>query len=184
MTKGTKKRLVWKVTQAWPNRPFHLKTVLWHISLSITQLWFQRLQIFPETAGDKQRWEEEELGQSALTGSFFSPRFGSKSLRRSDEKNNERRLQMRTSDYVGVIVANHWDDLRCLLGSPSLFQNEKTLQNLLSVCSVETLIRSPQWKKGRFPRQLIQDNWLFLVWAQSRVEILQQQSAPERLHQC
>lgn len=39
-------------------------------------------------------------------------------------------------------------------------------------------------KKGRFPRQLIQDNWLFLVWAQSRVEILQQQSAPEHLHQC
>lgn len=87
------------------------------------------------------------MGQSALTGSFFSPRFGSKSLRRRDEKNNKRRLQVRASDYIGVIVANHWDDLRCLSGSPSLFQNEKTLQNLLSVCSLEMLIRSPWLKK-------------------------------------
>lgn len=49
------KEVVQMVTQAWPNRPFYFKPSclpLWQISLSITQLWFQSLKIFPETAAE------------------------------------------------------------------------------------------------------------------------------------
>lgn len=66
------------VTQALPNRPFYFKAPclpLWHISLSITQLWFQRLKIFPEmaaeTAGKDGSGRRGDSERSAPTGFFF-----------------------------------------------------------------------------------------------------------------